>query len=162
MLESLETSFVQKLSPIEANVYLELPSDLRSAFRIFRDLAQREDTNAARGQFFMSCAELAQRLGLTGCVPADRILKKFQGWGLIEVVTKGERWMSGTKARATLYAWKLALETSALTVMEPDSEENPFEMGPVKQEEITPSDDSWESGEELFPEHFTIEETEVF
>ncbi len=106
MLESLEKPYLGKLTAYELEFFNVMPHEAKPAFRIFRDLSLRDDETAPRGTFFMSAAELARRINLGHTVTADRLLKRFIAWGIINIITKGEQYEKrGRKALATHYRW---------------------------------------------------------
>ena len=105
-LTTLEADFLAKLAPIELDLWQHLPLKYQEAFRILRDLATQDLEDSPPGLFFISFANLARRLA-TSRPHAARILDTLKGLKVIEMVTKGEQYQKGVKARATRYRWIL-------------------------------------------------------
>lgn len=90
----------------EAEMYQLLPEVERDAFRIARDLAHR---GQRAGYFFLSCGELAKRIGKES-TPAQRILQRFEhSYGLIATEKKGTRRAVGQAGIATEFRWLLPI-----------------------------------------------------
>jgi hypothetical protein len=94
------------LTSEEAGIYRELEEQqsLAVTFRICRDLAFHDEN---RGRFFLSCNELAARLGETPPM-AQLYLSSLEGFGILRTVEKGTRYRKGVKAKATVWEWLLA------------------------------------------------------
>ena len=101
ILEPLLRGYPGLLSPEEGMIYAELDSREKCTFRILRDFALR-----GKGHLYMSASQLGARLDLD-CKTASRILKRFQEYGLLEVVTMGKQWCAGQPPRATMFRWVL-------------------------------------------------------
>lgn len=109
MLKGLEQSFRDKLIKGEVEFYGQLEAKNQAIYRILRDLAQRNDANSPRGTFFMSSANLGERVGLS-CSEADRRLKMFMGYEIISLKVLGQRRGAGVMfSRASEYEWKWPL-----------------------------------------------------
>jgi hypothetical protein len=103
MIRSVEQTYLSELSPLEREVYHQLPDDrMRDAFRICRDLGKR-----APGKFPMAAGHLADRLGCQ-CVQGDRVLKRLVGYGILCIVTKGTRHRKHAPGKTTIYRWTLS------------------------------------------------------
>lgn len=107
MLKGVADSYRKELNQGEQVVYLALKPPQREAFRICRDLALRKDENSPDGRFFMSCNELASRLGKHP-PQAYRLLGEFMSVGLLGLITKGQKRKPGMRAMASEFEWKLA------------------------------------------------------
>jgi len=103
MLKSLEESYLSGLSPDEKNIYQGLSSREQDVFRICRSLAF-DVKDSLPGQFFLSCNQLAARIGLKYDMAAGRLIFKLRQVGLIEIIKKGEQ---GIGKDATSYQWIL-------------------------------------------------------
>jgi hypothetical protein len=95
------------LSAPEAHAVESLPENHVEAFRICCDLAAHESEECPAGQFYLSCNDLADRLGLHP-PQAQRIFSVFESLGWLRVVEKGTRHRKGQPGRATRYRWVLA------------------------------------------------------
>jgi hypothetical protein len=82
---------------------LSIQEDLAVTFRICRDLAQHNDN---QGQFPLSYNDLALRLDTT-TPKASRYLRLMQGCGMLQIVSKGQRYRKGEKPLATVWRWLL-------------------------------------------------------
>ena len=75
--------------------------------RIVRDLALWSEPKRGSFKFFMSCKQLADRLGIDRR-NAHRILRRFEEeYWLIKCVAKGKLWVAGEEPRASEYLWLL-------------------------------------------------------
>jgi len=81
-----------------------IPPLQREAYRICRDLAQHENDKCSRGSFFLSCADLARRLGIN-IKKAHRILAQFEGMKIFSISLKGTRYSKESRGKATTYKW---------------------------------------------------------
>lgn len=101
--DACEYSFTAILGEAEKMIYKALDERRRSVFRIFRGLAFYEDGKASKGEFFLSCRDLGNRLGISYKY-ANRLLNEFAyDFGLICEIEKGL--LSGRQA--TRYGWSL-------------------------------------------------------
>ncbi len=91
--------YLADLPQDEAQLYSELPEDKRCAFRIGRDLAQR-----GNGRFFITCADLASRLGTTD-MTAWRILQWFVAIGVLLPLSPGKKRAHGQRGEAAEFKW---------------------------------------------------------
>jgi len=91
--------YLADLPQDEAQLYSELPEDKRCAFRIGRDLAQR-----GNGRFFITCADLAGRLGTTD-MTAWRILRWFVAHGVLLPLSPGKKRAHGQRGEAAEFKW---------------------------------------------------------
>jgi len=105
--------FRQKLPPGEREIYDELEAPEQTAFRVCRDLASIENPRCAEGTFFLSCDDLASRLGCYA-MQAHRILKNFQNLAILEIAEPGLQRKAGQKPKATTYRWLYSLRQQAL------------------------------------------------
>jgi len=102
--------FIGTLNKAGQEFYVEATEPERAAFRIGRDLAQRKG-----GEFFLSCPELAVRLGTTKAplsgghsTTAARALIVLKAEGFIEKIKCGERLSPSTSWKqlsATVWRW---------------------------------------------------------
>ena len=81
-----------------------LPRLQREAYRICRDLAHHENAQCPGGEFFLSCADLARRLG-TDMKHAHRIFAQLEGMKIITISKKGTRHCKQSRGKATTYKW---------------------------------------------------------
>lgn len=97
------TDYRQKqLSNHERQVYDGLRRDrYRAAYRIMRDLATRADGDAP---FFMSCEELAARIGCHRDT-AHETLKELRAERVIAEAERGTVWRKGMRPKATSFRW---------------------------------------------------------
>jgi hypothetical protein len=93
----------------EREIYLSLDKVERCAFRICRALAACETPAHPPPKFFLSSGELSGRLLLGSSMEAWRLLKKFQRYQFITVLTPGLRRALGQAGRAAEYSWNLSL-----------------------------------------------------
>lgn len=98
-----ERNWMSNLLEAEKCAVEQLPDLYTEAFRICRDLA-RHDQSSLDGNFFLSCNDLADRLGLHP-PKSQRILSLFESMGLIQVTEKGTRHSTERRGRATRYRW---------------------------------------------------------
>jgi hypothetical protein len=106
-LESLQASYTDRLSSDELDYYQSLAPHKQSAFRIFRSLALDVE-KTPEGQFFMSCHQLAIRLGLSADMQGKRALDEFTDHGVISLLVKGTRRTAGKQGTASSWEWKAA------------------------------------------------------
>lgn len=102
-----ECRWRSSLPEFEARAVELLPEKHVEAFRICRDLMEHESDECPAGQFYLSCSDLADRLGLHP-PQAQRILSVFESQGWIRIIDKGTRHTKGQSGRATRYRWVLA------------------------------------------------------
>lgn len=107
-LAATRTSWLGSLSKQEMEHFqalIEISPNHASAFRVCRELAKEV------GIFFLSCAQLAERIGIDRQV-AYRILRQFAELGIIEVKKKGTQHRTidkvVTRGEATTYRWLLS------------------------------------------------------
>ena len=107
LLSGCQQSYVAGLSVGEQEHYTALGSDKeRDAFRIAQSLARLDsDATVPPPLFFLSCGQLAARIGLCGDTPAMRILRALEARGIIETVKKGTLRAKGQEGIATVYRW---------------------------------------------------------
>jgi hypothetical protein len=101
-----DRSWRSSLSESENRAIESLPDKHAEAFRICRDLMEHENDDCPAGQFYLSCNDLADRLGLHP-PQAQRILSVFESQGWIRIIEKGARHAKGQPGRATRYRWIL-------------------------------------------------------
>jgi hypothetical protein len=108
VLEGCHRSYPSRLSEAEREVYSNLTNVRdRATFRIAQSLSRCEsDETLPPPLFALSCVELGTRLG-TMDTPAWRILREFEGRGVITTHQKGERRKRGQKGVATVYRWMI-------------------------------------------------------
>ena len=94
--------FIQgSLNAEEKEIYEELDDRRRSAFRICRGLAFYEDSKTKRGDFFLSCRDFGNRIGVSYKY-ASRLLNEFAiDFDIIKEEERGV--LEGRKA--TRYKW---------------------------------------------------------
>ena len=108
-LRNVEETFIKELPGAEAELYQSLADHLRSAFRIFRDLAKRELQESGSPQFFISERQLGTRLGRSHA-DARRILHRF----FISIHVIESVPVENKKQReAATYRWRLPLPQTA-------------------------------------------------
>jgi len=96
-----EYSFRGMISRAEKEIYDELNESQKSVFRICKGLSLYEKTNSNRGEFFLSCRELGNRIGVSH-EKANRLLNEFSDeFELIKIIEMGKA--AGRKA--TVYRW---------------------------------------------------------
>ena len=111
VIEGCSKSFPQELTPHEWREYRGCADDIqRAAFRICRSLSGCV-TNPILPPptFAMSAQQLAIRLGKDK-MTAFRILRSFEGRGVIHTVEKGTLRTKGMQGKATVYRWLLGAE----------------------------------------------------
>lgn len=106
LLRGVAVSYLAALPPETRTAYAALPDTQQAAFRVCRALATLECETHPPGQFFLSCANLAARLGIVS-MAAHRILGGFVGAGILEPVTKGKRREKGAQGIATTFKFLL-------------------------------------------------------
>ena len=104
---SCEREWKSSLSEAEKCAVDALPDTHTEAFRICHDLAAHQDETSPAGHFFLSCNDLADRLGIHP-PQAQRILLVFESGDWITITEKGTRHTKGQQGRATRYRWNLA------------------------------------------------------
>ncbi len=124
----------KQLSEHERQIYDSLRLDrYREAYRILRDLSMRAEASAP---FFMSCAELAARLGCHRDT-AHETLKELRAERVIEKAEEGQIWRKGSRPRATSFCWlePLPAPSDAVTIALPLPALEP----PLKAKESAPA-----------------------
>ncbi|BDS08006.1 hypothetical protein NT6N_30460 [Oceaniferula spumae] len=104
-LDATHRRWTQELPNNEQTALAGLPSLQREAYRICRDLAHHENSQCPRGEFFLSCADLARRLG-TDMKNAHRILAQLEGMKIITIHRRGTRHSKQSPGKATVYKWQ--------------------------------------------------------
>ena len=107
-MKNVQEKWMEGLDPADKEILNGFPERQQQAFRILWNLARIEAEDAPRGTFYLSCHQLGRRLGVENTV-ADRIFKQLQGQGVINVITKGDQYQPGKRAKATSYRWLLSL-----------------------------------------------------
>ena len=108
MMKSIESTYHEELSEEETEAYSLLNDIEKAVFRICRDLAFNKKKGEP-GEFFMSCNHLADRMGIHS-PQADRIIKTFMGYGILDRLEKGQQREAGVKARAGTYRYLLTIK----------------------------------------------------
>ena len=103
-LDASHDRWNKKLSIEEKTTIEGLPPLQREAYRICHDLADHESDQCPRGEFFLSCADLARRLG-TDMKNAHRILAQLEGMNILAIERKGTRHSKQSLGKATVYKW---------------------------------------------------------
>ena len=99
--KACEYSFRGSLNAEEKEIYEELDDRRRSAFRICRGLAFYEDSKTTRGDFFLSCRDFGNRIGVSFKY-ASKLLNEFAfDFDIIKEEERGV--LEGRKA--TRYKW---------------------------------------------------------
>ena len=101
-----ERKWLESLSDSERKGTTGLPEVYVAAFRICRELAAYKDDSMPTSHFFLSCDDLAARLGLLS-MEAQRIIRAFEAAEWLEIVQIGTRHTKGQRGRATRYRWIL-------------------------------------------------------
>jgi hypothetical protein len=112
MLESVAKSYIESLNAAERRIYDALPEHEQDAFRICRDFASLPEPKRQPLTFFISFNHLADRLGLYP-TQAQRIMRQFQGYGLVKSLKKGTRRAVGVKGEAGTWQWLLNRTTDS-------------------------------------------------
>lgn len=108
-LKSYRRRYLETLPVSLRPSYEAMPERERATFRICRSLARC--VGKSTGQFFLSCSELAARIGsakrpLAGhSQTAERCLAKLQRGGLIVMIEKGRQYRAREKPLATEWRW---------------------------------------------------------
>lgn len=95
--------YPSELSEAELSFYPLLNPDEQTAFRIMRDLAKLNKKN----EFFMSCDQLQNRISRR--CHGQRLRNKMSSYGIIKLITPGQRREKGVWAKAANYKWMLPL-----------------------------------------------------
>jgi hypothetical protein len=107
MLKTVETNYPLKLNNGEREVYSLLAPFEQNVFRICRDLALHEQPCKQRMTFFMSCKEMADRLGVDPRT-IHRVFRRFEfDYKLMNCTQKGKVWTNGERPEASYYRWLL-------------------------------------------------------
>ena len=94
-LSSEENEIIKLLNPVECDV-----------FRICRSLAKYSGGHDQFPNFFLSCQCLAKRIGKDEKT-AFRLMKRFQGMGILKVQKRGSKRIKGKRGKATIWMWNL-------------------------------------------------------
>jgi len=103
-LDATHKRWTQELPDNERTIIEGLPPLQRETYRICRDLAHHVSVQCPRGKFFLSCADLARRLG-TDMKNAHRILAQLEGVKILAIHHKGTRHSKQSPGKATVYRW---------------------------------------------------------
>ncbi|MDA7679497.1 hypothetical protein N8581_04445, partial [Akkermansiaceae bacterium] len=103
-LRNVRARWLKNLPPEDKKLLDGFPDIQKKAFRILWNLAGIEAKDAPHGLFYLSCHELGRRLGVDKR-KAHRILRQLQSEKVIQTITKGEKYQSGKKAKATVFRW---------------------------------------------------------
>ncbi len=108
LLRACEASYPENLSEGGRATYLALPDDhLRAAFRICESLSRcQSDEGTPPPQFYLSCHELAVRLGAFD-IQAQRKLNHLAAVGAIQKMENGTKREKGKAGVATKFCWQL-------------------------------------------------------
>ncbi|MDB4666374.1 bifunctional DNA primase/polymerase [Akkermansiaceae bacterium] len=103
-LRNVKARWLEELPQSDRTLLEGFPERQRQVFRILWNLARIEKQDAPHGSFYLSCHELGRRIGVDKR-QAHRILRQLQSEEVIQTITKGERYQSGKKAKATVFRW---------------------------------------------------------
>lgn len=103
-LRATKERWLSKLPDTTKKIYDGLPQSQSEAFRICMSLAEHECEKCPTGEFFLSAANLGNRLGID-MKKAHRILRQLEAEEAIAIITKGTRHTKKTKGMATRYRW---------------------------------------------------------
>lgn len=107
MLKTVENDYPSKLNEMERSAYSFLTPLEQNVFRICRDLALHRSRGKQSMIFFMSCKEMADRLGVDRKT-VYRIFQRFEfDYNLMKCTEKGKLWKVGERPEASYYRWLL-------------------------------------------------------
>jgi hypothetical protein len=110
LVKNAEIRFLNRLPPQVQKLYSELDDLQKAAFRICESLSKVETSDdSPPPKFHLSCKQLGTRLGIPD-QQAHRIIKHLLEKQVIRMITKGDRYSSGTIAKASVYEWCLDID----------------------------------------------------
>ena len=105
MLKGVAPTYRKELSEDERNIYLALEEREQNLFRICRDLALcGESADKPPLVFYVPLTQFGKRLGLDG-KQVQRDIQTLIGYGIFELVEKGQQWKEGVRVKATRYRY---------------------------------------------------------
>ena len=105
MLKGVAATYLNELSEDEQNIYLALEEREQNLFRICRDLALcGESADKPALVFYVPLTQFGKRLGLDG-KQVQRDIQTLIGYGILELVEKGQQWKEGMRANAGRYRY---------------------------------------------------------
>lgn len=104
MIKSTAESYRAELDERQLKIYEAIQPNDRAAFRICRDLAMRPEPKRPPFTFFMSYGQLGTRIGIYA-PQAQRIMRRFERYGLVKLLEKGTRRNAGERARGGSWKW---------------------------------------------------------
>lgn len=107
LIYGMETTYLSKLTPREVEIYRGLDVQGKTTFRVCRYLALTSNYRFPAGKFFLSCGDLAKRLGGNKML-AHRILKEFCNNGILFREVVGTLPQDGKPGKASEFKWLLA------------------------------------------------------
>ena len=102
LLAGMASRYGASLSTEARALYATLPAPEQAAFRICRALSALDSEELPPGTFFISCANLAARIGGLS-MQAHRILGGFMATGILSLIQKGTRRAKGEQGMASTY-----------------------------------------------------------
>lgn len=115
-LEACRRTWLGELSEDEKVFIATLPDTHVDAFRICRDLALFEKAECPPPNFFISCNNLGDRLGVAP-MQAQRILRVMESHGCLEITRKGIPRKKGQRGKVTFFRWLPAIGIVVLILL---------------------------------------------